>query len=527
MHRSISLAALALAGVGITACGSPAGTSMQTASSSTSGQASGPASGPALGNGQRENAERFDRQKIRWGACEEEDINDGVVCGRLTVPVDWSKKDSRTVGLQVYRWDTADPAKTKDGTKTKDKTKAKAKARGTIVNIPPGPGDSGFMGFGELRKNLPDYDLIALDPRGIGRSGPLLCPAENALKVPLVPPTTKSGFTALKANQRTLWSKCRTQPAELKDHLDAFSNAKDLETLRRSLNIQKINLYGFSYGTLTAERYLGLFGEHVNGSLLEGVMNPALPRRDFVTTAAAGSQAVYQRFAQWCGTESGCALHRQDVASVFRKAQQQARSGALPGTFHGRPWSEATVTQYLETSLGNAQFAEAAKGLKELAEGRNPVPDGEGPGGEEEVPEEVPYADPIVCSSFDLAVKGPKDAEGDLAAARKAAPVVGYSTNAGAYTSLCVGSPAPAPGSADPVTSRSAHPTMLLSNSHDPATPKAWADAVARRLGTKAIHTVTDRVGHGGAFGSPAARQKAIDYMARANTGLTAEGRQG
>ncbi|MGW7416523.1 alpha/beta fold hydrolase [Streptomyces sp. NPDC054863] len=495
MHRRISLVTVALAGagIGVAGCAAP-----ETASSiGTKNSASSANSADVRGA----STEQFGRQKIRWGACETDDVNEGVTCGRLTVPVDWGKKNSPTADLQVYRWESAD----------------RAKKKGTILNLPPGPGDSGSMGLGVLRENLPAYDLIALDPRGIGQSGQLHCPTENALKVPLLPPVTESGFTALKANQQTLWAKCATKPAGLKNHLDAFSNAKDAEVLRQALNLKKINLYGFSYGTLTAERYLGLFGEHVTGSLLEGVMNPVLSRRDFVTTAAAGSEAVYRKFSRWCAVDSQCVLHKQDPASVLKKAQRKARDGALPGNLNGRPWSEATVTQYLETSTGNGQFAEAAKGLKDMSEGKHPAPEGGGPGGDEEMPPEVPYADPIVCSSFDLAVTGAKDARGDLASARQAAPTVGYSTNAGAYSALCVGAPAPAPGSDAPVTSRGAHPAMLLSNTQDPSTPKAWADGVARQLGGKALHTVTDKVGHGGAFSSPEARQKAIAYMDRVN----------
>ncbi|MFI0980288.1 alpha/beta fold hydrolase [Streptomyces sp. NPDC021093] len=488
-HRRISLAALAL--LGVAACTPPGATSSAVVKDPV------PA-GKDIGAG----TARFDAQKIRWGACTQEDVNEGVTCGRLTVPVDWEKKDSRTVDLQVYRWEAAD----------------RAKKRGTILNMPPGPGDSGYMGFSDLRKHLPQYDLIALDPRGIGNSGPLQCPSANALKVPRVPPTTEAGFAALRANQSVLWSKCRTEPAGLKNHLDAFSNAKDAEVLRKSLGLERINLYGFSYGTLTAERYLGLFGEHVNGSLLEGVMNPVLSRRDFVTSAAAANEALYRRFSTWCEKDAACVLRGQDVPKVLEQARRKARDGELPGTLNGLPWSESTVTAYLETALGNNRFGDAAKGLKDLSEGRHPEPEeGGGSGGQEEVPPEVPYADPIVCSSFDLAVKSPKDAEGDLASTRRAAPVLRYSTNSSAYSSLCVGAPAPAAGSSAPVTSRSDRPAMLLSNTYDPSTPRAWADGVARQLGKKALHTVTDAIGHGGAFSNTATRQKIVDYFDRSN----------
>nr|WP_237536495.1 alpha/beta fold hydrolase [Streptomyces sp. SID5785] len=364
---------------------------------------------------------------------------------------------------------------------------------------------------------FPDYDLVALDPRGTGSSGQLTCPTSNVLKTPLVPPVKRDEFSALQANQKILWAKCSTDPGELKSHLDAFSDAKDAETLRIALGMKKINLYALSWGTLTAERYLGLFGEHVNGSLLEGVMNPALTRRAFITTAAASSEAVHDRFLRWCTTDTSCALHGTNVANVLKRAQKNAAAGRIPGSMFGRPWSPAAVTQYVQTASGNNQFAQAAKGLNDLSRGQNPTQDGADPSADDELPQRFPYADPIVCSSFNLGVKSAQDAHDDLVTTEKAAPSIGYSTNATAYTALCVGAAAPAPGSDTPATSRSAHPVMLISNTLDPATPMAWADAVARQFGAKTLHVVTHGIGHGNALENPEIRRRAIAYMSRAN----------
>ncbi|GLY47358.1 alpha/beta fold hydrolase [Lentzea sp. NBRC 102530] len=421
---------------------------------------------------------------LGWGKCDKP-VADGVECGTLTVPIDWAKPD-RTVGLRVYRW-KADNSK------------------GTILSFPSGPGQPGDFTFGTLKRALPGYDLISLDPRGVGESHPTTCDLAKALKVPYVPPTGARAFEQLQKDQKAFWASCTTGVPGLDQHLDAYSTANDADALRKAVNADRVSIYGLSYGTLLGERYLERFGRHVDGSVLEGVMNPGLSRREFMATAAAGVEAIFTKFTRWCADTPDCALHGQDPAEVFRQARRTATK--IPGTFYGFPWSEAMITRYFEI-FGTRDFAEAAQGLHALAEGRNPTPDD--PGGE--LPHRFEYADPNVCSDWPFALASVREARGDLNATRKAAPVVGYSTNASNYTSICVGGPET--GRPKPVSSRSQHPTLLLSNSLDPATPRTWADGVQKQLGRKAIHVVTDRVGHGGGTDDPVTLKKLQDYMA-------------
>ncbi|MFD4637807.1 alpha/beta fold hydrolase [Lentzea sp. NPDC058436] len=420
-----------------------------------------------------------------WGACDKP-VAQGVECGTLTVPIDWARTDGGTVGLRAYRWKAEN-------------------SRGTILSFPSGPGQPGDFTFGTLRKALPGYDLISLDPRGVGESRPMTCDVDKILKIPYVPPADDTAFATLQENQKGFWSSCTTGVPDLDRHLDAYSTAQDADALRRAVGAKRVSVYGLSYGTLLGERYLETFGQHVDGSVLEGVMNPGQSRREFMTTAAAGVEAIFTKFARWNEETPDSALHGQNAADVFRGAQQKA--SGVPGTFFGFPWSEVMITRYFEI-YAPRDFAEVAKGLRDLADGRNPF--GDEPGGEPP-PERIEYADPIVCSDWQFALPDARTARGDLDSTRKAAPVVGYSTNSSNYTAICVGGPRT--GQPKPVSSRSANPTILLSNSLDPATPRAWADGVACQLGHKAIHVVTDRVGHGGGMDDPVTLKKVRDYM--------------
>lgn len=229
--------------------------------------------------------------------------------------------------------------------------------------------------------------------------------------------------------------------------MDAYSNAKDMELLRSVLKIRKINIYGFSYGTLLSERYLGLFGENVNGSILEGVMNPNQNRTEFFTTAASSTEAADDRFNQWCQNNEACVLRGRDIPDVLEQSRAKVRTGEIAGaSYMGVPWTEPVVTGYVERNIGRGKFAEAAKGIKDLSEGKNPeiqdapeTQDDE-PGSESDLlPEKIPYPGPIVCSSFALGVPDAPAAREDLASMRAVAPVMRYNTESVQYSPICVG----------------------------------------------------------------------------------------
>ncbi|MEU3650238.1 alpha/beta fold hydrolase [Lentzea sp. NPDC034063] len=436
-----------------------------------------------------------ERPQVEWGTCDRSGLPTGpdTECGRLTVPVDYAKPSGGTAKLRVFR------------------KKAKTASRGTILNFPGGPGTSGDIGFGILGHAFPGYDLIALDPRGVGESHPMTCDTKATLAIPYVAPTDNAAFEALRRNQEKFWRSCTTGVPGLDAHLDAYTNVRDADALRQALGIKRINIYGFSYGTVSAERYLEKYGQHVNGSVIEGVMNPAQSRREFISAEAAGPQAVFDKFTRWCATTPDCVLHGQNPAEVFRRAQQNADAGRISGTMFGLRWSSVAVTRYFEKASGD--FTDAAKGLRDLAEGRNPLPDKPG----EELPERIEYTDPIVCQDFALNVGTVQEARLDLAATKKAAPVLGFSTNASNYTAICLGGPKPDPKASSPVSSRSSHSTMVLANTLDPITPIRWAEQVRKQLGAKGELVVTDQVDHGGGLENPVTLKKVQDYMNRVN----------
>lgn len=146
-----------------------------------------------------------------------------------------------------------------------------------IVFLAGGPGGSGsrsaagdrFQLFMKLRKA---GDVIALDQRGVDPSEPHpICP--GGWSYPLDQPLNDSVM------ERAVGPWLARCAAYWRDSLDiaAFStreSAEDLEDLRRSLGVEKLSLWGISYGTHLALAYIRKYPERVHRAILAGVEGP-------------------------------------------------------------------------------------------------------------------------------------------------------------------------------------------------------------------------------------------------------------
>ncbi|WP_051198182.1 alpha/beta fold hydrolase [Gordonia shandongensis] len=434
--------------------------------------------------------------EITWDDCSDErrdNLSDTVRCGTMTLPVDWSRPSGDTFTTHVYR-------QAADGPR-----------RGTIMSFPSGPGSTADVGLTELADLAPGYDFVGIDPRGVADTAPVQCSASAILKAPLVTPADPAAFARTRDARTAIAPSCVTEPASLRDHMDAYSNAKDAEAFRQALGGHRVVTTGTSYGTLLAFRYLELFGHHAAGAVLDGVMNPGEDPVSFQTVAARGDQAGFDEFAAWCRTDRRCTVPHRDAARTLATARRVADRGLIPGVdAMGRRWAGAGVLAEVQTSIGNDDFPAAARTLAELAARRNPIRDHGTAIAEGTL---LPYPDVIVCSDFDLGIRDADTARRTAAAAARGNAQIPYSTNAYAYSVVCSGAPHPAESAANPVTLGGDVSVMLLSHRIDTATPIAWAQRVERALGGRARHLVVDGVGHGGSIRDPAVRAAVTDYL--------------
>ena len=217
----------------------------------------------------------------------------GFQCARLTVPLDRAGAVPGRVSLFVKR------------------VRARVRpARGALFVLAGGPGQSATASFGGDALSIlhPTYrrrDLIILDQRGTGRSGPLRCrPLERA-------DLLKAGAAA---------GRCAAVLGPRRAFYTSRDSVEDIEAIRLALGYERIALFGTSYGTKVALGYALGHPANVERLVLDSVVEAEGPNGLYLDTL----EAVPRVLRALC--RSGCRAFTDDpVADVRRLVGRLAR----------------------------------------------------------------------------------------------------------------------------------------------------------------------------------------------------------
>ena len=172
----------------------------------------------------------------------------GLVCLQVSVPLDRTGVVPGTISLHV------------------EELPAAGTPRGVMFLIAGGPGQGSAHTFGLgtpsadslFRFLFPGYTLVAYDDRGTGSSGLISCPA---LQIANTEDTEKAAAAA-----------CGSSLGVSAGFYSTADHADDLEAVRQALGVDKIGLYGVSYGTKLAQAYALAYPDHVERLLLDSVL---------------------------------------------------------------------------------------------------------------------------------------------------------------------------------------------------------------------------------------------------------------
>ena len=165
-------------------------------------------------------------------------------CAALQVPLDPSGSQPGTLSLHVRRL-----------VETRD-------APEVLVALAGGPGQSSARFIGDfadvLAEGLENRQLVVLDTRGTGASGALECGALAGLS-----PGAGAREVA------PLVGHCGTELGEQRRFYTTTEAVADLEALRLGLEVDRLSLFGVSYGTYLAQRYATRFPSAVDRLVLD------------------------------------------------------------------------------------------------------------------------------------------------------------------------------------------------------------------------------------------------------------------
>ncbi|QWF82397.1 alpha/beta hydrolase [Amycolatopsis sp. CA-230715] len=203
---------------------------------------------------------------INWGPCTDPTlIAAGGECGFLDVPLDYDNPNGKKIQLAVGR--------------VKHKV-ADAQYQGVMLTNPGGPGGSGLR-LAARGAKLPNhagdfYDWIGFDPRGVGTSKPALSCDPNYMDynrpsyLPVTPKLEKTWLDRAKGYADA----CAKKNPELLDHIKTTDTVKDMDSIRASLGAEKMNFYGYSYGTYLGQVYGTMFPDRVRRMVLDSTVDP-------------------------------------------------------------------------------------------------------------------------------------------------------------------------------------------------------------------------------------------------------------
>lgn len=230
--------------------------------------------------------DRFANQVIDWKVCDPTLVPgkfDGTAyaetiaalgerarCTLMRAPLDYANPDRGEVVIALLRV----------------AAETRQQRRGAILFNPGGPGDDGLFlaplfarlwgnakasGSAAAYKQLSQsYDLVGFSPRGTGASTRLTCGSNEQLPFVASPSADRSA-----ANVQAMFDVARLQAAACdKNPLTPFINsdatARDMDLVRRVLRDDKLNYFGFSYGTWLGVWYASLFPERTDRLVLSG-----------------------------------------------------------------------------------------------------------------------------------------------------------------------------------------------------------------------------------------------------------------
>ncbi|XVQ13586.1 alpha/beta hydrolase [Spirillospora sp. CA-255316] len=502
------MARTAIVFLALTACG---------LAGACAGGGDSPSSGTGLGGHERLPSS-IAAQRPSWGPCRDLP-RDGAgsaqpapafECATVKVPLNYAKPDERTIGIALIR------AKA---------TRPEHRIGSLLFNFG-GPGGSGVdalaqaaTGYGALNTR---YDLVGFDPRGVGRSAPVTCVDDRRMDQITAmddSPDTPAEERALGDARVSYDRGCEARAGSILPYVGTRSAARDMDVIRDALGDRRLHYFGISYGTWLGGSYANQLPRNVGRAVLDGAVDTKLGDVQLDLQQAAAFQRALGSFGTACARlgAAACPLGRDSRAVV-------ATTGRLLNGLDARPLPTRDPARPLTQSLGNtgvlaALYSEQlwpvlARGLTEASRARDgstllALADLQLGRREDGRYTNLAAANTAIGCADTTERHTPEEVRRLLPRFRGASPIFGPSM---AWSLLqCTGWPTRGDDAAKEVGAPSAAPMVVVGNTGDPATPYAWAPALAEEIGGRTVLLTLKGEGHGAYDTGDACVRKAVD----------------
>ncbi|MDR3662415.1 MAG: alpha/beta hydrolase [Mycobacterium sp.] len=439
-----------------------------------------------------ESLQPYYEQAPTWGSCEQM-VGDTTNlptarCATVSVPVDYADPQGAQAKLAVIRVPATGPR------------------LGVLLINPGGPGASAVdtvAGMGALLSDTEigrSFDLVGFDPRGVGHSTPQLrCRSDaefDAYRRDPMVDYSPAGVTHIEAVMRRTAQDCLQQMGRgFLANVGTASAARDMDVVRAALGESQIDYLGFSYGTELGAAYAERFPERVRAMVLDGAVDPSADPVTENLLQLAGFQTAFNDYAADCARSVGCPLGTDPTQFVARYQQLVnplvRRLGAT---------SDPRGLSYSDAITGTTNALYTKKYWKFLTSGLLGLQRGTDAGDLLLLADDYQHRDQnghyanlqdaftaIRCVDGPFPTDAASWANADLRA-RQLAPFMSYGQYTGhAPRDVCALWPVPPTSRPHAATSPGPGKVVVVSTTHDPATPYQAGVNLANELGGSLI----------------------------------------
>ena len=445
--------------------------------------------------------DQFYSQPLNWRQCEVSEITSNGVsaprdidkyqCASLTAPLDWDNLDGNqiTLALAIHRADQSE-------------------GKALFFNLG-GPGGAAVSSITSQVTNslgmglVGAFDIVALDPRGVGASTPIRCMSDedrdkqaagtDSDKDPNATPAQL--IEQAKKDSADLAKGCQDLSGNLYKHVDTVNAAKDFDMVRGLLGQDKFNYLGYSYGTFLGATYAGLFPTNVGRMVLDGAVDPAVQGDDLAAMQMRGFEASLRHWVEDCQAGRNCPLSG-DADAGLRKMKaffDSLENSPLETSDADRPLTRnlamsavigllystetySVLTQAMSSAL-NSNDGSMLLYVADLLNERN---------------KDGSYAsnsmDAIVAiNSLDYSPVGNADQWAkDYETLKSELLILGEEAG---FTSASLEGWPTSHAKRQPISAQGAPPIMVVGTTHDPATPYVMSQNLAKELSSGVLVT--------------------------------------
>ena len=404
------------------------------------------------------------------------DCDDGFQCSTLRVQLDDGDPAKGTLDLAVAR-----------------KRATSGQRIGSLLVNPGGPGASAVDFLEAAYDSFPKavrarFDLVAFDPRGVGRSSAVRCASTTELDryLALDPsPTTPVALEDYAQANRQLDAGCAARSGRLLPYVGTNTVADDMDRVRAAVGDDRLTYLGYSYGTAIGAAYLDRYPTRVRAMVLDGAIDPTLSWEQLAGGQGTGFDRAMRAFLDNCRATS-CSYARAvtgDVGAAFDRLSAAVDRTALPG--------EGTRTvgpgEFFLSVVGSLYSKRSWSGLADAlvaAEQGDGKPlltlsdefSERGPDGYAPILESI---NAVNC----IDRPWPRDVASYAAAGDRIAVTAPRFGRAIVLSGMsCLAWPVPPVSTPHAVTGAGAPPVVVIGTTRDPATPYEWARGLAGQL---------------------------------------------